>query len=118
MIKRNRYRSYPKEKKKKSWRSRPLNRSVHIDGERWGWEYASERDKEVCECRAPSEECFLCEEINRRVKIISPENQYFEIGIKAFEEEHEYPCGQKYVHYDVRPGMVKQYIQNNLIIGA
>ena len=120
MMRVNRYRrntQKPKQKKVKRERnSKPLPRSVHIEGRRWGWEYASNRERgEACECRTDEDRCIYCKTVNRRVKILSPDNKYFEIKAEEFETKQEWPCGQKYIDTRIRPGAVKQYVIDNLI---
>jgi len=89
MIKRNRYRTMPKEKKKRPRRSRPLKRSVHIDGKRWGWEVDGHFDDNVGSWKT-------------EVKILSPENQYTVVNKGELS------------HGAVGPGMVKKHILENL----
>ena len=93
MIKRSRYRKIPNpNKRKRERRSQPLKRSVHIDGKRWGWEFDWDRRSE--------------DVLNdSKVKILSPENDYYAIKIKDTP-----------LYGDVvTPGTVKQFIMNNLV---
>jgi len=92
-------RVYPKKKKKKERRSRPLKRSVHINGERWGWEYQGRYNDGVWE--------------NERVIIYAPDNRYFEVDINIFEELFTFRYGD-YIyrgsHTVITPSKVKNYI--------
>jgi hypothetical protein len=124
MIKRNKYRKIPPNpnKKKRERRSRPLKRSVHINGKRWGWEYFANYDDGVWE--------------NERIMILSPDNKYFEIGVESFTEDFKVPdyyntkyevtesgTVKRYVPEKtialqrIKPSMVKQHILDNLLIG-
>jgi len=122
MIKRNRYRKIPPNpnKRKRERRSVPLKRSVHINDERWGWEYTANYDDGVWE--------------NERIKIVSPDNKYFEIGVEGFTEDFKVPdyTNANWKENDIgkmisklpkrtitlqsiKPSMVKQYIIDNLL---
>ncbi len=120
MLRVNRYRrniQRPKRKKvKRDRKSKPLERSVHINGKRWGWEFTYDR----MYCGKPKSACNECGDgcpstENPRVKIVSPDNRYFEIKAEEFETPGEWECGQKYVDRNIRPGAVKEYISNNLL---
>ncbi len=97
MLKRNRYRKIPPNpnKRKKERRSKPLARSVHIEGERWGWEYVENFDHETG--------------INKsKIKIVSPDNRFFMDEIRNTQ-----------LYGDVViPSTVKQFILENLYIGV
>jgi hypothetical protein len=125
MLRRNRYRKIPPNpnKKKRERRSIPLKRSVHINGERWGWEYYAHYDDGVWE--------------NERIKIVSSDNKYYEIGVESFTEDFKVPdyaatkyevteSGEVERHVPektiaiqtIKPGMVKEYIVDKLLIGV
>lgn len=122
MLRRNRYRKIPPNpnKKKRVRRSVPLKRSVHIDGKRWGWEYFAHYDDGVWE--------------NERIKILSPDNKYYEIGVEGFTEDFPVPdyttanwnvddIGEMISKLpertvtlqSIKPSMVKQYIIDNIL---
>lgn len=112
MIKRSRYKYCPKERqKKRPRRSRPLKRSVHIDGKRWGWEYSYFYDRDNAKYGLRQKQ---------RVKILAPDNRFFDVDahdvMECTKVTHEYSSeGEDAV--TVLPGKVKQYIVDNLIIG-
>ena len=129
------HRTFPKKRKHRIKRSVPLKRSVHIGGLRWGWEY--EVNKTVG-CGLPLSHCKTCDEgcrENEKIKIISPDNKYYEIGVESFTEDFKVPnyaaakfevteSGEMERHIPeetialrrIRPGFVKQYILDNLIL--
>jgi len=109
---------YPKKKVKKERKSKPLLRGVHIDGKRWGWEFAFDSSVNCGLPRSACKHCidmFLCEKKNIRIKIVSPDNRYFEVDAKAFYKKAKYPCGQVYIKTETKPSEVKQYIIDNLL---
>ena len=114
-----RYKKIPPKssKKKRGQRSIPLKRSVHINGERWGWEFAYDREYS---CSLPTSACKNCSDScrsinNPRIKIVSPNNKYFEISRKEFEIIRQYDNGQEYLDTEITPGGVKQYILDKLL---
>ena len=126
MIKRNRYRKIPPNpnRKKRGRRSVPLERSVHIDGKRWGWEYFANYDDGVWE--------------NERIKIVSPDNKYYEVMVDDANDyfNEDFPVND-FTNADwrandlgkmiselpettitlrsIKPSMVKRYIKDKLI---
>lgn len=111
MMRKNRYRIIPRERKEKPRRSQPLKRSVHIDGKRWGWEYSYLYDRDDAKYGLRQ---------NQRVKILAPDNRFFNVDAHEIMEckpvTHKYHDGSEAVI--VLPGAVKRYILNNLLIGA
>jgi hypothetical protein len=97
MLRRNRYRKIPPNpnKRKRERRSVPLERSVHIDGERWGWEYVEGFNHE--------------DGIDRsKIKVLSPDNKFF---VKEIKDTQLY--GDVII-----PSTVKQFIIDKLLVGA
>ena len=82
--------TYPKEKKKKKRHSRPLKRQVHIDGKEWRWEY------------------------DGGIKILSPENKYWHIGVCEFKGVEEI-LEDDFEFFQITPSEIKEYIQRNLV---
>ena len=71
---------------KRSRKSKPLKRCVHIDGKEWRWEFRR-GDPELWNCS---------------VSILSPENKYFNVYAKD-------------IGYKILPSVIKQYIIDNLL---
>ena len=85
---------YPKKRKPKQRKSKPLPRKVHINGEEWRWEF-----------------------VKSKVKILSPSNEYWAVGIDKVSgmgwDVLDRAMDKLYFH--LTPATVKKYIEDNIL---